>query len=84
MKIKELNSLRTKDTDELEKLLSGKKAEVMKVQVKVKVSKDKNLKHVKSLKRDISQLSTILAEKRLVEQDIETKDNKQEGKEEKR
>lgn len=84
MKIKELNSLRTKETDELEKLLAGKKAEVMKVQVKVKVSKDKNLKHVKSLKRDISQLSTILAEKRLVEQDIETKDNKQEGKEEKR
>ncbi len=69
MKIKELNNLRTKEINELEKLLNKKIAEVMQVKVRIKVSKEKNLKHVKMLKQDVSQILTILMEKKLIKTD---------------
>lgn len=69
MKSKELNSLRNKDTQELKKLLDKKIMEAFQVKVNIKVSKDKNLKHVKMLKRDISQIATILRESELLKKD---------------
>ena len=74
MKSKDLNSLRTKNIQELEKFLDEKRTEIMKVRVRTKVSKEKNLKHVKMLKRDISQVFTILTEKRLIEKDAKRKE----------
>lgn len=73
MKIKELKTLREKSIQELRKLLDKKILEIMQVKTKIKVSKEKNLKHVKMLKRDISQINTILREKELIEQDSEKK-----------
>jgi ribosomal protein L29 len=67
MKLKELNSLRNKEIQELQKLLSEKKIEALQAKAGIKVSKEKNLKHVKMLKRDISQIFTILSEKKFME-----------------
>ena len=73
MKSKELNDLRTKDVKELQKLLNKKVADAVQAKVKTKVSKEKNLKNVKMLKRDISQILTIMNEKRLIQEEIENK-----------
>jgi ribosomal protein L29 len=73
MKSKELNDLRTKDIKELQKLLDKKVAGAVQAKIKTKVSKEKNLKNVKMLKRDISQILTIMSEKRLVQEGIEKK-----------
>ena len=78
MKRKDLNSLRTKNIQELEKFLNEKRTEIMKVRVRTKVSKEKNLKHVKMLKRDISQVYTILTEKRLIEKDSKREEKSEE------
>jgi ribosomal protein L29 len=81
MKRNELKSLRTKSGEELEKTLKEKKLELMETRASTSVSKNKNLKQVKIQRRFISQLATILTEKRLAERIVE-KDVKEEGKEE--
>jgi hypothetical protein len=53
----------------------------METRASTSVSKNKNLKQVKIQRRFISQLATILTEKRLAERIVE-KDVKEEGKEE--
>ena len=69
MKKKELNELRTKDVKEMARILTDKKREVVKVLADVRVSREKNLKKVKSVRREIAQISTIIheAETRLKE-----------------
>ena len=68
MKKKELKQLRTKSLQELQKLLAKKQTEAMKVRINVKVAKEKNLKHVKMLRREISQVKTVIRKKQLVKQ----------------
>lgn len=65
MKIKELKSLKTKDLKELEKLLSGKKLELMKLQVKIAGAKEKNVKIIRNLKKEIAQILTFIQENKL-------------------
>lgn len=68
MKLKELNSLRAKDLKEINALINKKVSEIRQAEVKNKVSKEKNLKRIKMLRRDVSQIKTILREKEMAEQ----------------
>jgi len=81
MKRNELKSLRTKGVEELEKTLKEKKLKLMEIRASMSVSKNKNLKQVKIQRHFISQVATILTEKRLAEE-INSKEKKREGKEE--
>lgn len=76
MKKKELNNLRTKGVEELQKLLNEKMSDAIQSKVKMKVSKEKNLKHVKMLRRDISQISTLLEQKKFESSVVEEKEDK--------
>ena len=69
MKKNELQGLRTKGQEEAKKLLSDKKVELAKVKANLKSSSEKNLKKAKNLSRDIAQISTIVREKELTEQE---------------
>ena len=62
MKKKELNEFRTKDVKEMARILADKKMEIIKVLANVRVSREKNLKKVKSVRREIAQISTIIHE----------------------
>lgn len=67
MKLKDINGLRAKAAKELKELLKEKENKAVQAKVRIKVAKEKNLKHVKMLRRDIAQISTILREKELAE-----------------
>ena len=71
MKSKEVKNLRTKSKDGLKKILDKKMSDLMQVKVKLKVAKEKNLKRVKMLRCEISQVKTIIREKELIEQSSE-------------
>ncbi len=60
MKIKEIKELSTKTVKELEVLLAKKKLDLVKNQVKIAGGKEKNLKIVWGLKKEIAQIMTIL------------------------
>lgn len=75
MKKKELKDLKAKEAYELNKLLGEKRVEFTKNSLDLKVGREKNLKKVKNLRRDIAQILTIIREK-----EIATKEaSKQEG-----
>ncbi len=59
MKIKEVKELNTKTVKELEALLAKKKLELSKNQVKISGGKEKNIKVVWALKKEIAQILTI-------------------------
>lgn len=65
MKRKDLADLKTKEAKDLKKMLGDKKAELEKIMVNVSVGKEKNLKKAKNLRRDISQILTIMREKEI-------------------
>ena len=60
MKVKQLQEIKSKEVKELEKLVSQKKLEVIKNQVKIAGGKQKNLKVAWVLKKEIAQLLTII------------------------
>lgn len=62
MKKKELGSLRSKSEAELNKLISEKEKDFLRLSAEIKAGKEKNLKSVKNIRRDISQLKTVLRE----------------------
>jgi len=65
MKKKELKSIRAKEEKEIEKILDDKRKSASELYAKIKVGQEKNLKKVKMLRRDISQILTILKEKEI-------------------
>lgn len=65
MKRKDLVDLRSKEVKDLNKILGEKKAELEKVMVNVPAGKEKNLKKANNLRRDISQILTIIREKEI-------------------
>jgi ribosomal protein L29 len=67
MKKKELISLRGKKIPDLEKLASARRKEVLLTRAKVKAGQEKNLKKVKSLKKDLAQILTVIKELELRE-----------------
>ena len=66
MKRKELAIFREKDLEKLLKEAESKKLEIIKVDAEAKASKEKNLKKVKYLRRDLSQILTLIREKELL------------------
>ncbi len=67
MKKKDLNDLRGKSLKDLEKILKEKMLEVIRTKTNLRISKEKNLKRVKMLRREFAQINTVLKEKRLIE-----------------
>ena len=65
MKKKQLKSIRTKEEKEIKKILDDKRKSASELYAKMKVGQEKNLKKVKMLRRDISQILTILKEKEI-------------------
>ena len=81
MKKMELNKLREKTLKQLKVQVAKDKLELMRIKSKVMVGKEKNLKKIKNLKREIAQTLTIIREKELIEnQEQTTKDEEQKKK----
>lgn len=66
MKIKELNDLRSREKKDILKELEEKRLELSKAIVNVRITKEKNLKKAKFLRRDISQILTIIREDEII------------------
>lgn len=65
MKKNDYKNIKTKNTEDLKKMVSEKKLELMKL-LSNKVSKaDKNLKKGRNLKKEIAQILTLVREKKL-------------------
>ena len=69
MKRKDLAELRTKETKDLSKMLGEKQIELEKIRVNIRVGKEKNLKKASNLRRDISQILTLISEKKILEEE---------------
>jgi len=69
MKKKDLTDLRNKKINELEKLLSKKRNELINTYAKIKAGQEKNLKKAKNIRRDVAQILTIIREKELLEKE---------------
>lgn len=67
MKSKDLKELREKDIKQLQSLVNGKRIEVLKMRAGLAVNRIKNFKVVKNARRDLSQMQTIIQEKRFEE-----------------
>nr|AKQ04356.1 coiled-coil 59..80 [uncultured Microgenomates bacterium Rifle_16ft_4_minimus_5036] len=69
MKRKEIEELRKKDRQALEKLVSEKKTVLVKTVTDTKIAREKNLKKAKNTKREIAQIETVLREKEILEKE---------------
>jgi len=67
MKKKDLAGIRNKTRKELKSLAEKKAVELAKAKVSIKSGQEKNLKKVKLIRHEISQLQTVLREKEIVE-----------------
>lgn len=67
MKTKEFGSIKVKEIKELKTLVSKKKLEVIKIQVKMHSGKEKNLKKIWALRKEIAQVLTLIKEKEFLE-----------------
>ena len=70
MKRKDLVDLKTKEIKDLNKILADKKAELEKVMVNIRAQKEKNLKKASHLRRDVSQVLTLISEKKILEKEV--------------
>jgi len=66
MKIKEIKELRAKDIKDLEAFVIKKRQELLKLNVKLLAGKEKNVKLLKNMKKDIVQLLTLKSEKEVI------------------
>ena len=69
MKKKDLTDLRNKKINELEKLLSKKRNELINTYAKIKAGQEKNWKKAKNIRRDVAQILTIIREKELLKKE---------------
>lgn len=60
MKIKELKELKTMKAQELRDLISKKKLELLQNEVKIRNTKEKNLKVLWKLRKEIAQVLSVL------------------------
>jgi ribosomal protein L29 len=74
MKKKELIKLREKTVEELKKLSSDKRLELIKIESELKGGKEKNLKKVKNQRHELAQILTIVREKEIMEKEIMEKE----------
>ena len=66
MKKKELTELRVKEAKELKKLAEDRQAEIKRINPELGIGKEKNLKKVKNLRREIAQVLTIIKEMEII------------------
>lgn len=66
MKKKELSSLRSKTSREIEKMIAEKQKEVSLFFSSLKAGKEKSSSKGRNLRRDIAQMSTIIKEKEIL------------------
>lgn len=66
MKSKDLRDLKLKEIDVLTKMVDDKKKDLKKAMVEIKVTKEKNLKKAKLVRREIAQILTIIREKEII------------------
>ena len=71
MKKKELLELRSKEIVQLEKMVTAKQNDLLKIIPETSVGKEKNLKKAKNLKREIAQILTIINEKGFTQKEKE-------------
>lgn len=64
MKTEEIKKLRNKELREVETLLDKKRLDLAKFQVKILSGKEKNLKVVKAMKKEIAQIMTLIRERK--------------------
>lgn len=69
MKRKDLVDLKTKEVEDLNKILGEKKTKLEKLMVNISAGKEKNLKSASNLRRDISQILTIMREKEILKKE---------------
>lgn len=67
MKRKEFTDLKTKQIKDLLKMVSAKTLEADKKQMEVSGGKEKNLRSVKNLRKDIARILTLIKEKQIIE-----------------
>jgi ribosomal protein L29 len=67
MKSNNLKDLRKKDFEELRKIAGEKRVEKQNAKAAIKVGSEKNLKKVRHLKKELSQLLTVIREKEIIE-----------------
>ena len=72
MKKNDLATLRQKEVKDLEKMLKEKKADVAKTEVNTVAGKEKNVKKANNLRREISQILTLIQEREILKKE-ETK-----------
>ena len=72
MKTKEFKDLKTKDTKALKKLLGEKKIAIVKGEAEMYAGREKNLKVVRNLRREVAKILTLVKEKEILEK-LETK-----------
>ena len=61
MKAKEISQLRNKSVDELKKMVSEKKVELAKIRIDIKISRQKNLKAARFMRKDIARILSIIS-----------------------
>jgi ribosomal protein L29 len=66
MKRKELTELRSKTAEALKKVLAEKKTEIQKARVGAVAKKEKSLKILKNLRREVAQTLTLIREKEIL------------------
>ena len=81
MKKKDLNNLKDKNLKDLREMVLKKKTEAVLAHAKIKAGQEKNTSLVKIIRRDISQILTLIRQKEIAEA-LEKK--KEKGKEEKK
>ncbi len=67
MKTKDFKDLRAKDIKSLTKLVAEKRVAMAKKIVEVRSGKEKNLKSVGNLRREIAKILTLVREKEIIE-----------------
>jgi ribosomal protein L29 len=67
MKTKDFKNLREKGVKELKKMVYTKNVEAAKKAMEIKTGKEKNLKLVRHLRREIAKILTLVKEKEILE-----------------
>ncbi len=79
MKTKEFKELKSKSIEKLIAEADSKRLAVYKFKSEMKVGKEKNLKKGKNLKKDLSQILTVVREKEIEEKMNKNKKTEKEG-----
>ena len=73
MKTKEFKDLKNKDAKALIKLLAEKKVAISKGEAEMYAGREKNLKVVRNLRREVAKILTLIKEKEIMEKLTGTK-----------